>query len=401
MLLKKLIGITMFLILTMIAHGYCLGADQNGTTTKENKIDRGELINSQLNTIDFGQIQQSYKKLDGNSVLREIDFGEEVKNMASGKANIRNLFDRIKGGVKDAFTKEIRENIKIFSKLLILVLLCAILKTLQDSFSSDVGEMAFYASYILMVFLIVESFKTVMSVANIALGAMSDFMIAIFPVLITMMASSGAPTSATVYNPVVMTTVTVMNIVIKNFLLPLIFFYTVLNIINNISEKNKISNLCSLIKKSCEWSMGIMLTIFVAVMGIQGVASSSFDGVIGKTTKFAVGNFVPVVGGMLSDALDSVVSCSVLIKNSVSLVGIIVIIIMMSIPMIKLICIILMYKLSAAISQPIADNRIVNCLGDVGKSVTLVFLCLLSAAFVFIVCLAIIIAISSSGIGHV
>lgn len=399
--------ITIFTILTaIILSGICYASptQENDNQTSTSKINPQRVITDQLNSMNFNDItksytNESYMRQTDNEILKQLNFEEQVKNITSGKTSAaKGIFTKLKDSIFNLLSKEIRENMLMFSKLLILILLCAILKTIQDSFSSNIGEIAFYACYIFMVLLLVSSFKIVMDMASSTISAMVDFMVAIVPLLISILGVSGMPSSAAVLSPSVMVVVSVVDVVIKDIILPMIFVYAILKIINNISLETKISNLCDLIKKAVEWSLGIMFTIFVAVMTVQGVATSSFDGVAGKTAKFALGNFIPVVGGMLSDALDSVLSCSILIKNSISVVGIIVLIVIISIPLIKLLVIMFMYKLGAAISQPIADGRMVSCLNDIGSAITLIFVSVFAAAFSFIICISIIITISSAAV---
>lgn len=399
---KKCKTVTSLIILTaIILSGTCYASptEETKSNTSTSKINPQRVITDQINTMDFKSINESYLKETDNDILKNLNFESQVREIAQGKTSAtKGIFYKLKESALNQLTKEVKENMIMFSKLLILILLCAILKNIQDSFSSNVGEIAFYACYILMVLLLIGSFKIVMDMARDTVSAMVDFMVAIVPLLISILGVSGMPSSAAVLSPSVMVVVSFVDIIIKDVMLPMIFLYAVLKIINNISLETKISNLCDLMKKVVEWSMGIMFTIFVAVMTVQGVATSSFDGVAGKTAKFALGNFIPVVGGMLSDALDSVLSCSILIKNSISVVGIIVIIVIISIPLIKLLVIMFMYKLGAAIAQPIADGRMVSCLNDVGTAVTLVFVSVFAASFVFMICLSIIITISSAAV---
>ena len=47
------------------------------------------------------------------------------------------------------------------------------------------------------------------------------------------------------------------------------------------------------------WILGVILTIFVGLISVEGSLSSSVDGITAKTTKAAVSSFIPVVGKIL------------------------------------------------------------------------------------------------------
>lgn len=108
-------------------------------------------------------------------------------------------------------------------------------------------------------------------------------------------------------------------------------------------------------------------------MDIQGLSSSMADGVISRTAKYTVGAFLPVVGGLLSDSIDAVIGASLLIKGAVGTYGLIAIVLIVAMPLIKLLSLIIIYRFAAAVVEPIADKRIVNCISDVATSVTYIF----------------------------
>ena len=104
---------------------------------------------------------------------------------------------------------------------------------------------------------------------------------------------------------------------------------------NNISTEPKLSNLCGLIKKSTVWIQGFIITVFIGVLTIRGISSSTIDAVTLKTTKFTIDNFIPIVGKSLSDAISSVAGYSLIIKNAIGSIGLIVIILIIIYPIIK------------------------------------------------------------------
>jgi len=105
--------------------------------------------------------------------------------------------------------------------------------------------------------------------------------------------------------------------IIKNILIPLIVLSTIISIVDNISDKIQISRLSSFLKNITQWTLGLILTIFVAIVSLQGSLGAVVDGVTSKTAKFAIGAFIPVAGKYLADAADAVIGCTLLIKNAV------------------------------------------------------------------------------------
>ena len=98
-----------------------------------------------------------------------------------------------------------------------------------------------------------------------------------------------------------------------------------------------------------------MLTIFVGLLSLEGTLSSSVDGLTAKTAKAAVSNFIPVVGKVLGDSIDTVLGCASILKNAVGIVGVVIIIGICVMPILKLAALTIIYHLGAALCQPIAD----------------------------------------------
>ena len=154
-----------------------------------------------------------------------------------------------------------------------------------------------------------------------------------------------------------------------------------------------------MVKKSTVWLQGIILTIFIGVLTIRGITSSTIDAVTLKTTKFAVDNFIPIVGKSFSDAIASVAGYSLIIKNAIGSIGLIVIILIILYPIIKLILSSLIFKLSAALLEPITDKRITSSIAAAGESLVLIMSCVVSVSIMFFILISIMISAGKFVIG--
>ena len=100
------------------------------------------------------------------------------------------------------------------------------------------------------------------------------------------------------------------------------------------------------------------MTVFLGVISVQGTSSAVADGVTIRTAKFVTGNFIPVVGRMFTDAADTVINASVLLKNTVGMAGVIILLLITTFPAIKILIISFIYKLSASLLQPLGEVRL-------------------------------------------
>lgn len=174
--------------------------------------------------------------------------------------------------------------------------------------------------------------------------------------------TTGSITSAGVVQPILLFLINFIGNMISNVFLPLILVGTALGIISKISDRVQISKLSKYFKSTTIWALGIALTLFVGILSLEGSLTSSVDGITAKTAKAAVSNFIPVVGKILGDAVDTVIGCSNILKNAVGVVGVIVVIGICIVPIIKLAILMATYYLASAICEPIADEKIIALL---------------------------------------
>ena len=138
----------------------------------------------------------------------------------------------------------------------------------------------------------------------------------------------------------------------------------ILTIVSNISEKIQIDNLSKFLKSSVTWFLVFTITIFAGVLSLEGTLVSSVDGTVVKGIKLATSTFIPVLGKALGDSVDTVLGATSLIKNAIGFVGIVIIIGICVLPIIKLTILSIMYSLAGAISEPLADKKIVNVINQ-------------------------------------
>lgn len=323
-------------------------------------------------------------------LMNELNPSEYVKSyIKNGKGNI--TVSEISKALISLLFKEVNGVLAMVISIIAIALICSLLKNLQGAFSSKgVSEIAFYACYSIIVMILSRSFLIAISVAKEVIVDVSDFMAAILPILVTMVSLAGGITEAATIDPIVMGAVVIIPRIYSSIIIPLILISFVLQFANNLSEEHKINNLCKLTKQCIVWLQGIIITIFIALLTIRGITSNTIDAVTLKTTKFAVDNFVPIVGKAFSDAISSVAGYSLIIKNAVSGIGLIVIILIILYPILKIVLMSFIYKISASIVEPISDKRITSTIAAAGDSLIILLSCVLAVSLMFFIVIAII-----------
>ncbi|MEC0331548.1 stage III sporulation protein AE [Paenibacillus sp. FSL R5-0527] len=285
---------------------------------------------------------------------------------------------------------EVLYNGRILVTIVLLSIFSMILETLQTAFErKQVSKVAYSICYLVILVLAINSFHVAITYASNAIGGMIDFMMAMVPLLFTLLASMGGAVTVTVTHPLVVFMVHAVGTAVHTIVFPLLFFSAVLHIVSSLSDKYKLTQLADLLRSISMALLGVLLTVFLGVISVKGIAGSVTDGVTLRAAKYLTGNFVPVVGKVFADATDTVISASLLVKNSIGLVGVIILLFLCAFPAIKIITLALIFNLSAAVMQPLGDSPIVTCLETIGKSMLYVFAALAAVGLMFFLAITI------------
>lgn len=323
-------------------------------------------------------------------ILNNMNPKEFVKNYIKNGDSGLSMKELFKYFSTYAF-KEVLVAFKLVGSLIIVAIVCALLNNLQNAFSNEsLTNIAYFACYSVMIILIVKGFYIGVTLARDAIMEMSNFIAALFPILMMLLASVGGFVEATLMDPIIMGISSVGARFYATVLIPLICMSFVLEFVNNISDDYKVNNLSNLLRKSALWIQGIFMTVFIAIITIRSIAAKSLDLVTMKTAKFAVDSFIPVVGKTLSDAISTVAGYTVLLKNAISSIGLIVIIVIMLLPIIKILIMAFIYKLTAALIEPISDKKVVSVIDSAGNSLIMINSCIISVSIMFFIMITIV-----------
>jgi stage III sporulation protein AE len=378
----------LFLVLCIWLIPYSVYAE--GDEGKGNSI-TNEVIRSQLDQLQLEEVESFWRQL-------QTEYGRffESENQFS-------LFDLLLSdkqmNTKDfliAFARyffhEVLYNGKLLGTIIILTVFSMILKTLQTAFESNqVSKVAYAIVFMVIIILAVDSFSIAVDSAKAAIGRMIDFMLAMMPLLLTLLGAMGNIGSVTLFHPLIIFMIHVVGTLIYTIVFPLLFFSTILSIVSSLSEKYKVNQLAGLLKKVSITLLGGMLTIFLGVISVQGATTAITDGVTIRTAKYITGNFVPIIGRTISEAADTVMSASLLMKNTVGLAGVIVLLVISAFPALKILSLAFIYHFSAAIMQPLGNSPIIESLSTIGRTLIYIFAALATVGLMFFLAVTIII----------
>src|SRR5690625_224877 len=219
---------------------------------------------------------------------------------------------------------------------------------------------------------------------------MSSFMIALIPLVLGLMATFGNLITVAFFHPIIIFLINSSGLLVSKLILPLLLLSVLYFFVSTLKDNYRVTHLAQLFRTLSVGILGGFLTIFLGVMSVQGTASAIQDGVAMKTAKFITGNFIPVIGRTFTDATDTILSASLLLKNAVGIVGVIIIVFIALFQTLKIFAIALTYKVAAAILQPIGDGPVIESLNTISKYILYILGCLLVVTLMFFLAIVII-----------
>ena len=358
--------------------------------------------------------------MDYEKILEEqfgnVMEGEDVSGISSGASGLtegisdqftlENILNATLSGesifqnqdVIDSFKSlmlyEIKGALILGVEILSICIIIGLLKSLSDGFASkSVSEISLLVCTMVVIGISINSFRVSYELALDTVSTMVYTMEILMPILIGILLATGAVASGTVLSPVIIGAVTGFGFLIKTVVLPALFVSTILGLINCLTEKNYVNKLSELIRSAAVFLTGLVLTLLTGIITIQGLLTEASDGLLINATKYSLSTFIPIVGGFTSDTVELFLRCMGAIKSVVGVFGLVMVILMMLVPLLKILIIGGIYKLTGAMVEPITDSKIADGLNDMGTSMISIGSILFFTSLLFILFLSIIMKI--------
>lgn len=393
--MKQLIFKTIsLLLLILFVSAPISNAETNDETqsSTQSVLNPEQMMEEQLEALDIDEMKVFWEKIT-------TEYGGFLPESQKGS-----LYDFIKGdkqfslkewtnGIIKFIFHEFVVNGKLLGTLILLTVFSMFLQTLQNSFEkSTVSKVAYAIVFMVLIIIALNSFHVAIQYTNDTITTMISFILALIPLLLALIASSGGLVSAAFFHPVILFLMNSSGMFIQYVVLPLLFLGAVLSIVSILSEHHKVTQLGNLLRNWSIGLLGIFLTVFLGVLSVQGASAAVTDGITIRTAKFITGNFIPVIGRMFTDATDTVISASLLLKNTVGIAGVAILLLIVAFPAIKILMIAFIYKFAAAVLQPLGGGPVIACLEIISKSIVFVFAALAIVSMMFFLSLTVVIA---------
>ncbi len=374
------VSILMLSIILKLTTSYCANTNEN-------------TIESQQESFGVSSFIENSKKYTGE-FFENIDINEILNSAIKGNIDNSTIYKKI----LNLLGTEVKSGLKSLISILVIIIIHSILKSISESLENDnISKLIYYVQYIAIVTVVMNNFSDIINLIKDTNQNLVGFMNSLIPILVSLMLYTGSIATTSILEPIILFMINFIGNLVQDILIPIILIITSISIISKISDKVQIEKISKFLKSSTIWFLGLVLTIFVGVVSLEGTLSSSVDGITAKTAKTLVSSAVPVVGKILGDVVDSVLGCGLILKNAVGFVGVIIIVGICILPILKLSVLTFSYKLVASISEVIADSKIVKLLDEISDIFKILLAILVSISFMVIIGTTLLVKMSNTG----
>ena len=326
----------------------------------------------------FEVAQNVFPEFDGKSIVDSLSRGEPIDG-----ANVFNT-------IKQTTLKFFYDLSKVFVLLVITGYVISVVNASTEAFGGGPSKNAFIAGYCVYAGIIVSVFAELILPARATIETLVTMIKSTIPILLTLLTLSGGVTTSGFMSPVLISLINVIASILGEFLVSITVATVSLSVADRMSERVNVSSAVKSLKQFTKWVLMFCMAIYSGIYGVYGLAGSALDTRLGKATRFAVGSSVPVVGGVVSDSIETIIGTVAALRSITGVVGIIAICAIAIIPLIKVAMVMWMLRLSAVVLEPVSDVKIVQLTSDVADSVSMIFAILTAVSLLLIGCIGII-----------
>lgn len=389
-------AVVLFGILVARSEGTAYAASDAQENVEE---DLADSVDGTIDRLDTDLFEEFLSSLDDES-LRALGFTDvksALKSLTQGGAE--NFF----GNFAKVMASALGSYFLGFLPGFITIIIICLFKNMLTGMTSELGgkstnEVVHVVCYsAIIVILMTGAVKVIVTVTN-TVNSLAAFSEAVFPVLLTLLAALGGGTGVAVYQPFMAVLSGTIIKLVQTVIVPAFIATIVFSVVGNISKNVKLDKLTKLFKSGAGWLIGIVFGLFATFLTAQGITGGVVDRLSFNAAKFAMSSYVPILGGYLSDGFDLLSASLVLVKNAVGLTGVAVVLCVVLFPLIQLVVFMLGLRLTAAITEPIGDERTSSVMGSLADNMSLLVTALTGVGFMFFILLMLIIGSCNMGV---
>ncbi|MCC8122051.1 MAG: stage III sporulation protein AE [Oscillospiraceae bacterium] len=346
----------------------------------------GDILSAQSDALDLQGIQQAAGDYGAEFDMEEgISLDEGISyTLATGSDQILGIFRKAR-----------RSGLL----MLVVVILCGVASGMYSGVGAEGSsvDVVKLVGVLAVTAIAVTDVHSLIGMGREAIADMDNFSKVLIPAVTAAAAASGAPGVAVARQFCTMLFSDILITVINRLLLPLVYAYIAASVAFAAVGNEGLKRIGTLIKWVVNTVLAGILIVYVGYLTISGAVAGTVDATAVKAAKLTVSGMIPVVGGILSDAAESVLVGVGLLKNTVGVFGMIVILCICLAPFLTLGIHYLVYKIFGTLSATVSDGGISKLIDQIGGVFGLVLGMAGACAFVLLISLVTAVTAVSGG----
>lgn len=354
------------------------------------EVERGDVADDMLDNVDVDKVQEYFDKLTDE---QKAVFGDSLMEFLQNTVNGNSQgFDSFFDYALSVLGKELVEVIPLLLSVVAVVILISVIGGLKGSFASkSVDDIVNFAGIaIVSTMILLQVFSAITQTSKLV-SSLNSQMEAFFPLLFTLMSTLGATGSVAVYQPAVALLSFGVTKIITSIVLPMVIITVVFSIVGNLSTSIKMGGMAKFSSSATKWILGSTCFLFFGFLSVKGITAAIYDNMSVRTAKFALSKYVPIIGGYLSEGFNVVLANTVLIKNAIGSVAIIMMFVSVLPALIHVIILTLTLKLTSALVEPFSNERVSGVINGVSSAISTLTAVIIAVTFSYFVFLLLLI----------
>lgn len=364
----------------------CLGLQQSVSASE----DADTYVQEMMQQMDLSELE-GY--LEQNEITEDISFSELVQGLLKGEISLdgEELWEK----VVTVLWGELSKSKSLLMQVLLLAVCCSFLHNFSDIFRNTyIADMCFLFIYMEIIILLLRSFSIMHHLVTDTLQQLVDFMNMLIPIFCMVLSLGMANLSAAGFYELAFLVIYLVQWLMLMVLVPAVQIYVVMEFINHFMPGEKLQRMCELLEDGVRWCLKFMVAVVVSLNVIQSMVAPAIDRLkvssVSKTLQM-----IPGIGNATGALSEMLLGAGMVMRNSVGVAGIMILAMILSVPVIKLCLLSVLYKITAAVTEPISDKRISGSIQGIYTGSVLMQKIIFTAVTLFVMTLAMI-SVSSS-----
>lgn len=325
---------------------------------------------------------------EGTGDGQKLSFTELVKKLIAGEG--REAGSIILAMVQNTLWAEICQGGQMAGQLLAIGLVGAIFANFASIFNgSQIAETGFFMTYLLAFTVLAAAFFGSVSVASQVLEKQVEFMKVLLPSYFLVVAWTGGSISSAAWMELVMFLIGAVQWLYLSFLLPAVRIYILLVLAGNMAKEDMLSKITELLRSGVQWGTRSLIGLVLGFQVIQGMVLPYADAAKTAGAQKLL-SAIPGIGQGAGTVTKLILGSGVLIKNSMGAAAVVILAVISLVPVLKLVTLLLICRMTAAVLQPVGDKRLIACISSVADGQKLLLGLTVSGLLLFVVTIALI-----------